>query len=695
MKKYLFLIPLAAALMASCSKEEVQETPAKEPAVYVKDGISIFAQSTPLSKVSVNLTGEEDAFTGSQMAWENGDRITVFHDGKTYEYVTDGTGAGAAFHAVDDANKITEVTTTKPVIAYYNVSSVSSTDGTATFSVPAVQTEGDATNKVPLYAYTATPDVTGETLTLTFKPVVSVLEFGISAAPASALDGFAYNLTKVVLTPKSGATGWTAMTGGSINPATGVVTPAGESVSAMTLNFASSTDIATPLGSNTRKHFQIVLGPCQMNNTGATLDWYKGEILNYTKEMWADKNVSFATKPIHAYQPIAQKVVGLANYNDYYTKFYANRNSQDKLINYCDDERTIILTGDIYLVSGNTHRVVVFPNLAWNIDGKGHSLFAFNVTDEKRVTCFFSGVQANIKNLNFGREGYDAIFNITDNNNGGGYAPIADVISGTIENVTSFINYTVTVGAANKATYLGGIVANMKGGTIKGCNNKGSLNLILKDGVTTSATLIAGGIVANSGGSYTIENCHNYAPVAVTANSTNAIYSAGIVGAISPECTLTGSENHGTISATNTNTTDQSTNNNAQCRAAGILGRVPSCSDAAKATRITNCTNYGNVIGSIAAPIKTFYNAGIIADFQVGNITSGCVQRGNVTATKAGAEDNAAIGWFSVWAGSNPESASVLKGVKINSYTIDESNYNKRNYWSRNNDPGTLTLITE
>ena len=432
-----------------------------------------------------------------------------------------------------------------------------------------------------------------------------------------------------------------------------------------------------------------------MDKKGATLDWYKGDIHNYTKEMWGDKNVDFATKPIHVYQPIAQKVVGLANYNDYYTKFYANRNSQDNLINYCDADRTIILTGNIYLVSGETHRVVVFPNLTWNIDGKGFSLFAFNVTDEKRVTCFFSGVQADIKNLNFGRPGYDAIFNITDSNNGGAYAPISDVISGTIENVTSYIDYTVTVGAANKATYLGGIVANMKGGSLKNCYNRGSLNLITKDGVTTSATFIAGGIVANSGGAYTLQDCYNYGPVSVTASSTNAIYSAGIVGALSLECTLSGSENHAAVSATNTYATDQSTNGNAQCRAAGILGRVPSTTDATKAARITNCTNYGNVVGAIAAPIKTFYNAGIIADFQQGNISSGCVQRGNVSATKAGTEDNAAIGWFSVWAGSNPESASVLKGVTINSITIDESNYNKRNYWSRNNDPGTLTLITE
>lgn len=679
MKRYLFLLPLLTAVIASCNKENPVGD-ANNALSYVEKGISIVA-SAEMTKVSVSPVGTEGAYTGSQMSWEVGDHITVFHDGKTYDFVTASFGTNATFYPVNDANVINSLNSSKPVIAYYNVASVAA-DGTGTFSVPASQTEGELSNKTPLYAYSPTPDIYEECLCLTFAPMVSVLEFKLSAAPASAVEGFEYNLTKLVLTPKSGASGWTVMTGGTINPATGEITPAAQSMSAITLNFSSPVNIAGG------KHVQMIVGKCELNNTGATMDWYKGEVKHFTKDIWASKDIDFATYPVHAYQPIAEKVVGLANYNDYYTKFYANRNNQDYFINICDDERAIILTGDIIMTGGGGNRAVCFPALKWNFDGKGHCFYNINVTDAKqRIPGFFSNVQADIKNLVFGKDGYDSEFTISDLSNGGSYAPITDLTSGTIENVVSNINWTLAIDATNKTTYLGGIVGNMKAGTIKNCRNNGSLTVA---GFVSTANVIAGGVAANVGNTASsIETSHNYGAVTVSGSSTGAIYCSGIAGVLWNGCNIIGCENHGNVGFTNSDSTDQSSDGNAQNRAAGIFARV----GANQGAQITNCTNYGDITGSVAAAKKTFQVAGIVADFQQGSTATNCVERGSVSAYLAGEYSAIAACWFSVWCGGTVNSASVLEGIKVNDTTVGESNYNKRNIWSRNNDPGTLTLL--
>lgn len=698
MKKFVYFILLFTAVFVSCKKEAPADVNNDNGKIeFVKRGISIVA-GAEMTKVAINPVGTEGSYTGSEMSWEPGDRIIVYHDGVTSNFVTASSGTTGVFNPETDADVITSLDSSKPVIAYYNVTSVAG-DGTATFAVPAAQTEGALSNKMPLYAYDATPVVESDRLKITFNPLASVVEFKVSAAPASTLAGFEYNLTKVVLTPKSGATGWTVMTGGTVNPATGAITPSGQSLGAITLSFASSTDIAAA-----EKHFQMIIGQCQMNNTGATMDWYKGDIQNYTKDIWASKNINFTAENKHVYQPIAQKVVGLANYSDYYSKFYANRNSQANLINYCDDERAVILTADINMLGGtdpSTFRATTFPNLTWNFDGKGHKIFNFLCTDAKRITCLFSNVQADIRNVQFGASGSGArnSIDITDNSNGGTYGIISDISSGTIENVTSYLEWTVTVKATDKACYLGGLVGNMKGGTIRNCYNRGRVNLVLNDGLTTSANFIAGGLVGNSGTTTcTIENCENHADVSVSVCSTGAIFSAGIIGANFQGFSASGCKNYGNISATNTNTTDQSSVGTAQCRAAGIISNVASSS----MNSIVGCTNYGDITGTLAAKVKGFQVGGICGNFYssngsvAGTETSRIEQRGNVYAYVGGEFDNSAACWFAQFCTNGMTVyASVLNGTKVNATTISSSNYANRNIWCRSDNPGTLTLLTE
>ncbi len=689
MKKYSLFILLTMAALVSCKKESPAQEEMEDNSniSYVKDGLCIVADAA-LTKVAVVLDTSTEPAT-SNMSWESGDHIKVYHNGTTYDYVTNSTGTTATFYAVDEENKITAIDNEKPVIAYYNVTSVAAADGTATFAIPASQTEGAASNKVPLYAYTATPSLAGSSLSLSFNPMASVLEFRISAAPASALDGFSYNLDKVVLTPKTGASGYTVMTAGTIDPSTGTITPSGESLGAITLSFASQTDITT------EKHFQMVVGACRMNNTGATMDWYKYKdeswIQNYTKSIWASKDIDLTSTRTHVYQPIAQKVVGLKDYNDWWTKFYQNRNSQSNFISYCDDERTIILTGDIIMTGGSGNRTTCFHGLTWNFDGKGHYIYNFNVTDaQNRIAGFFSNVQADIKNVIFGKAGTNAIINITDNNAGGSYGPIVNLISGTIENITSNIVWTVTVNATESNCYLGGIVGSMSGGSVKGCHVNGSLALQTGDGVSTSKTLAVAGIVGTTSGTASVTGNENNAPISLTASSTSEMHCAGIAGPLYSTVNIQNCDNNASISGQNTYSSDQS--DAGKLDAAGIVSFTKND----QSITIRNCTNSGAVTGTSVNQLKAVNAAGIVSELGPGNTVGSCTQRAGVTANNKDTHYHAC--WYIVWANGTVESGSVLKGIKLNGgSSITESNYSNYGSWARKDKPAgtTLTLLEE
>ena len=753
MKKYLFLVPLVIAASVSCSKETpAEDTTGADQIIYVKDGISIVADAE-MTKVTVTPVGEEGSYTGSQMAWEVGDRIKVYHDGKVGNFVTATAGTTATFNPVTPADVIYTVNPSKPVIAYYNVTSVNATNGQATFSIPAEQTEGQASNKVPLYAYSATPDMSDKDnnrVNVTFKPLASVLEFKVDAGITTS-DEFSYYLDRVVLTPKTGATGWMTMTSGTVNPATGAITPASSSLSALTYNFANSTNI---VGGS---HFQMVVGACKMDNTGATMDWYKKKgneyIQNYTKTIWASKDVDFAT-PIHAYQPIAQKVVGLANYSDYYSNFYANRTSQDNFINYCDDERTMILTGDIIMTGSAGNRAVCIPNLTWNFDGKGHYIYKFDVENDasgqNRIYGFFSGVQANIKNVNFGGKGQVAVINLTDSADSRGgryYGAITDVQSGTIENVTSYIDYTLSLSKNDKQYIIGGVVGYMSGGTLSGCHNRGTITV----SHNTSYNVYVGGVVGSTNAaSISISGSQNHANIAVTKDGSGALYAGGVIayqrgtnvsnclndatsftlamtgtgqafaGGIlgstgSEVMTISGLVNAANVSVTRSGAGDaytagilgqpwclagttfsgcenrgnisfESTYNDThdvQWKTGGLIGRLGSSQGVA----VSNCVNYGNVTADAAvAPTSgsKYTVAGLIADFQQGSSMANCVQRGSVVYAKVNGEYAPARAcWLAAWTVLDNVTATPSASV-LKGITVNGVTIDESNYTKKN-----------
>ncbi len=621
MKKYLYILSIVAAAFVSCTKEKTEDTLAN--LTYFERGIRIVA-SAEQSRVSVDLVGEPGSLL-SQMSWQNGDRIILFHNGKTYNFVTYMSGPMATFYPVEESDNIYYVDLNEPIAAYYNVSSVAA-DGKATFTIPAEQTEKELSNKVPLYTYASTADIYDDCLELSFKPLASVLEFKVSASlsPVTATlpssDEFSYELTKVVLTPKDGASGYTVFNSATIDPATGTITPSGASLSPVTLNFPTPANIAVEEG----RHFQMIVGKCEMNNTGAVMDWYKGDILNYTKTIWMSQDVDLISEPAHVYQPIKDKVVGLSNYTDYYSKFYGNRNTQDNFINICDDERTIILGGDILMSGSAGSRACCFPNLTWNFDGKGHYFYDFDITEDSnnKVFGFFSGVQADIKNLNFGGKNRAASINRSDVNDARGirgYGPITDLVSGTIENVTSYIDYTLAINKTDREYNIGGIVGMVQPGndvSIIGCKNMGSITVT--QGSTAQKTYV-GGIVGYSPNlSLIVADSENQADIVITKDGSGNLLAGGIAGMFKG-LSMTTSINTAT-------SLDVETNVTGDIYVAGIVGNGSS----------ENAQEYTGLVNEAAISItKTnaghAYTAGIIGHIWGAATLDGCVNNGDIS----------------------------------------------------------------
>lgn len=158
MKKILFFVPLVLAVLAGCEKEVVEDDPIRmdpDHLTYVEEGVRLIAGAEQ-SRVSFELQPgvDEGTYVASKMAWEEGDIIKVWYNGKIRRFVTTTAGRQGTFYPVNASDVISrdefDPSNPKRLVAYYNVSSVES-DGTAAFTIAAVQTEGEASNKIPLY----------------------------------------------------------------------------------------------------------------------------------------------------------------------------------------------------------------------------------------------------------------------------------------------------------------------------------------------------------------------------------------------------------------------------------------------------------------------------------------------------------------------------------------------------------------
>lgn len=289
MRRLSILLLLLAPIVLSCTVG--QEAESVTGSRLYKECIPIIASASADSKVSVGIedvAGEK----ASRMNWEAGDRIIISSGGSFYVYETEDSGRQAVFYAINQSNAITSFVEGTALTAWYNVSSVKPS-GQGVFSITADQVEGASSNKVTLCAeYTVGADFNGS-IPLVFKPLVSVLEFSISS-------NFDCEVDRIVLTPCDGATGYTIMSKADVNAHDGSVSPKSSSLSPLSLTLSGSGNIA---GGRT---IRFISGKVKMDQTGALMEWFKGDEKIFSKTIWGSKTIDLTTSNRHIYQPIAE-----------------------------------------------------------------------------------------------------------------------------------------------------------------------------------------------------------------------------------------------------------------------------------------------------------------------------------------------------------------------------------------------------
>lgn len=216
-------------------------------------------------------------------------------------------------------------------------------------------------------------------------------------------------------------------------------------------------------------------------------------------------------------------------------------------------------------------------NLKYTIDGQDHT-----ITRSAATGALIGTISGEVKNLTLA-----GAINASENPQLGALADILDA-GGKITSVTNEMEITATA-AANYA--IGGIVRQIKGGVISGCENNGAIEANI-DVRAADYTLSVGGIVAGTSLTETavIENCINNATITVTptyANNTNYVkYGSlgGIIGAISSKdfnITLDNCDNKKTVAWEDPHdwTSPASSNGNAigaptAASIGGIVGRA-------------------------------------------------------------------------------------------------------------------------
>ncbi|MBQ5635329.1 MAG: hypothetical protein IIV10_03370, partial [Alistipes sp.] len=205
MKKILMLAA-AVAMLASCTNDattdELLVNGAEQVGTWNGEGLIVEASAEDVTRVNTNVNGNT-----SYLTWEVGDELTLVHGGASYVYLAQQEGRVSTFVPKDDANAITSVDPTLPVAAFYNVTSVDPATLKATFAVAAEQTEGDLTNKLPLYGYAATTVVEGGKVVVTMKPLASVVEFELSASNSWNADAFSLGVSSRQLNTYASAEG--------------------------------------------------------------------------------------------------------------------------------------------------------------------------------------------------------------------------------------------------------------------------------------------------------------------------------------------------------------------------------------------------------------------------------------------------------------------------------------------------------
>ena len=616
----------AAALVAGCSEDLTSDLNVgpngSENVSAVADGISLEVSVEDVTRVTI--TGD-DAACKSVMAWEVGDELTLVHDGQAYQFVATTDGKTAVFAAKGTENVLSSVDASKPVAVFYNVKSVDNAAMTATFDVAAEQVAGESSNKMPLYAYNATTSVVENKISFTMKPLASVVDFKLTANKS-------WNADALSLEPSFSENGtYVVASGVTVNAATGAISLKNATVgNKVTVSLGSAVDFATTrnvqavvMGLTYEKTEDALYAPVYHGK--AVLKLYKNGAENVRYPIWAGYAPleDAVDEHKHIYTTIAnvlkhkiadgistaEQMKQFADAVNFTTEMYpagAEFSNEDGVVVL---KNNITLTEQNWIAIGSNGKVNpqfsgifdggnnTIDGLSVNYNSTAHKLtLAGEVNPSYQLNAGLFGVLAKggvIKRLTVKGQIIVNMNDTADWSYVGGV--VAQVNGGTVQNCTSKVNITAGEYAAGK-TRVGGIVgrAYCTTGdvTVKYCKNEGEINLEYESTVASGsfAPQVAGivAIIADGKAGYTttVTNCENNKKVSATNLPSPAI--GGVIGTLSKVNENLGEfvqlKNTGAISAI---TPKGNTN------VGGVIGDI--AGDGVNLITIKECTNTGAV----------------------------------------------------------------------------------------------------
>ncbi len=560
--KRILLYALTVIAMIGCSQDptvddEIIIGGADDNATGYEGGVFLMASIEDATRVIVD--GDIEIQTTS-FVWEEGDRLTISYAGTNYQYMSRESGEVCRFIPINEKNAINEFDPSESVAVYYNVRSVDLSTKVATFDIAAEQIEGEASNKVPLYAYKAKAVVNSEgRLEVAMKPLASVFEFVIK----SSKDWHATSLS-IERSARAGISGYTSAEGLAVDPATGEVGTVEATLSqdAVRVSFDER-------NFNPEANVQVVMGAAKFGGTrtygtdqttipgyGVVLKLYKNGAENFRRTIWASeaKLVDVTDIPTYVHQPLKDimtgHVDGISTADDMLTFAKSVNESTETFpagAGFCNENGEVVLNNSINLGDG------------WNPIG--------HVTEHNGVSTIFAGIfNGNGNTITYSTTHTTSSFPITwvnetggtskANNNGVGLFAVLGGNS-VVKNLT-VAGSIVSDFSTSAWTYAGGLTAQIFGGTINNCTN----NVTFSVGANSYVHVRAGGIVgrvAAMNGDVTVTNCTNTAALTIsptTAAPGRESVLGGLIGIFADGaagCNLNISNltNKGTITMTN------------------------------------------------------------------------------------------------------------------------------------------------
>ena len=554
----------AAALVAGCSEDLTSDLNVgpngSENVSAVTDGISLEVSVEDVTRVTI--TGD-DAACKSVMAWEVGDELTLVHNGQAYQFVATTDGKTAVFAAKGTENVLSSVDASKPVAVFYNVKSVDNAAMTATFDVAAEQVAGESSNKMPLYAYNATTSVVENKISFTMEPLASVVDFKLTANKS-------WNADALSLEPSFSESGtYVVASGATVDAATGAISLANATVgNKVTVSLGSAVDFATTrnvqavvMGLTYEKTEDVLYAPIYHGK--AVLKLYKNGAENVRYPVWSaySPGEEAVDEHKHIYTTIAnvlkhkiadgistaEQMKAFADAVNFTTEMYpagAEFSNEDGVVVL---KNNITLTEQNWIAIGSNGKVN--PQFTGIFDGGNNTIDGLSVNYNKTAHILtLAGETTPSYQLNAGLFGVLAKGGVIKNL----------TVEGQI--IVNMDNSPKDSKGNDAWTYVGGIVAQVNGGTVQKCTSK--VNILAGDNAFGKARV--GGIVGRAyctTGDVTVKYCKNEGEINLEYESTVASGSfvpqvAGVVAIIADgeagyTTTVTNCENNKKVSATN------------------------------------------------------------------------------------------------------------------------------------------------